>query len=177
MRKLVIALILLLYAVSFALPLSVRHVGPGGERGLLGIIIPEGTYIRYGWVAFLGIFEGLYAIGLTHIWGGLLTAAWLANPLLWFALYCLAAGNARRAASLGATATVLAFLALPPWYHMAGADVPHAVPHAAYWSWLSCMLLAAIAGSYFHKRSGKGVVTGFGAKAAEPYAAEQAAGP
>lgn len=166
MRYAVVVFILVLYAVSFALPLRVVHtpVDPHVAQ-YLTLTAPQ---------TFLGMFEGDYALAITtifpeSIWPRVLAAAWFANPLLWLALICLAWGKFRSAVWLGAAATILALLVLPAWFSWYGTSE---VPHAAYWTWLACMPLTAVTGICLGKVSVRGVVTGLEAKSPKPHTAE-----
>jgi hypothetical protein len=131
-------LILLVYAISFWLPLFVNHVPPPGRQGGL-VFQPAGTYITPGWAGFLMFMMGGYMI----------FAAWLANPLLWYGLHSMLKGRHGRALIAGVVATGLGLLALPPCLEANSRD-PQYVPHSAYWTWLASMSLLASAGGIFY---------------------------
>ena len=140
-------LILLVYAISFGLPLFIDHIPPPGSQGGL-VFLPAGTYITRGWVGFVGFFEG-YMFSVSGVSGAMLSAAWLANPLLWYGLRSMLRGRSDRALVAGLVATGLGLLALPPCLEANMRD-PQYMPHSAYWTWLASMSLLAITGGLFH---------------------------
>jgi len=139
-------LIVLVYAISFWLPLFVNHVPPPGRQGL--VFQPAGTYITPGWCGFLMFWLGGYMI----------SAAWLANPLLWYGLHSMLNGRNRRALAAGVVATGLGLLALPPCLKANIGD-PQYVPHSAYWTWLASMSLLASADGIFYLKDVKAADT------------------
>jgi hypothetical protein len=130
-------LILLVYAVSFGLPLFINHVPPPGRSGGL-VFQPAGTYITPGYAGF----------ALCFMAGYMTSAAWLANPLLFFGLYSLLRGRNVRALAAGLMAMGFGLLALPPCLEANRRD-PQYIPQSAYWTWLASMFLLAIAGGVF----------------------------
>jgi hypothetical protein len=138
-------LILLVYAISFGLPLFIKHVPQPGSQGGL-VFQPAGTYITRGWVGFVMCSWGGYMISVTT--GAMMSAAWLANPLLWYGLHGMLRGRNGRALVAGVVATGLGLLALPPCLEANIRD-PQYMPHSAYWTWLASMFLLAIAGGVF----------------------------
>ncbi len=139
-------LILLVYAISFGLPLFIDHVPPPGRQGLG--FRPAGTYIIRGWQGFVAFFYLGYMIPVTGESGAMWSAAWLANPLLWYGLHSMLRGRNGRTLTAGVVATGLGLLALPACLEWDKRD-PQFFPHSAYWTWLASMFLLAIAGAVF----------------------------
>jgi hypothetical protein len=109
-RKILCSAILLLYGVSFLLPVTGRPIS-GGLVDFYSGIGASGSYTvagsLYGYEVFVDLGLGVISV----IFGAFWTLVWLANPALWIGVVLLATAKWRRAWIAGCIGSTLGILA------------------------------------------------------------------